>query len=222
VSYKIKKITILGSPDRGGKILSAVLSHLPDFELSGVHEVVASFLEQIRELEPEVAVVDLISPREDGLQVIREIKDLSPATRVIVLTSYTDDASVHQALEAGADGYIVRGVRTLDLVRAVREETNRRPFLSPELILQQNNHVSGERTTNQDVLRPLSPREVEVLTLIVEGNSNKEVAVKLGISEATVKDHRKHIKEKLGLHDLPTLTRYAISVGLIGPDVPWA
>ena len=215
-------IVIADDHDLVTKSLAALLRGIPDFELVAECKDGQELMRAIGLLHPNVAIVDLGMPGMNGIEVVRRMKRVSPSTRVIILTGYTDEASVKETLDAGIVGYIVKSGRTTDLIRAIREGTPKNVYLSAEVAaIAQNARLNGIRRSSGDLLkrRPLSPREREVLQLIAEGNSNKQVATILGISEATAKDHRRHIKEKLGIHDLPSLTRYAIAVGMIRVEI---
>jgi DNA-binding NarL/FixJ family response regulator len=160
-------------------------------------------------------------PRMNGVEVARRLRDISRATRVIILSGYSDEASVRETLAAGVAGFVVKRGATSDLIQAIREGTRTNVYLSAEVaaVARRGRAKKEIRRNPETSPRPLSPREREVLQLIVEGNTNKQVAKILGITEATAKDHRRHIKEKLGLRDLPSLTRYAIGIGMIRADL---
>lgn len=219
------KTTILIADDHVlvSKSVSALLRSIPDFHVLGECNNGRDLIKLVAQYQPNVAIVDLGMPGLNGVEVARRVREISRSTRVIILTGYSDQASVEQTLEAGVAGYIVKSGATTDLIRAIREGTPKRVYLSTEVaaIAERAGFRSSRRTARRGRVSrcPLSPREREVLQLIVEGNSNKRIASMLGITEATAKDHRKHIKEKLGIRDLPTLTRYAIGIGMIRADM---
>jgi DNA-binding NarL/FixJ family response regulator len=199
--------------------VAALLRAVPGFDVVGVCDNGRDLIKMVEQLRPNVAIVDLGMPGMNGAEVARRARQISRGTRVIILSGYSDELSVRDTLEAGVAGYVVKSGATTDLIRAIREGTPTRAYLSAQVAaIARNVKGKGNRGRNA-VSRPLSPREREVLQLIVEGNSNKRVAAMLGITEATAKDHRKHIKEKLGLHDLPSLTRYAIGAGIIRAEM---
>jgi two-component system, NarL family, response regulator NreC len=202
--------------------VEALLRGIPDFEVIGTCNNGRDLVAMVERLRPEVAIVDLAMPGMNGVEVARRLRDVSRSTRVIILTGYTDDSYVQEALEAGVVGYIVKSGATSDLIGAIRKGTPRNVYLSTEVAAILNLSSSsgyGRRSTDRMGRLTLSPREREVLQLIVEGNPNKQIAAVLGISEATAKDHRKHIKEKLGIRDIAGLTRYAIRIGMIRADL---
>lgn len=211
-------IVIADDHDLVSKSIAALLRSIPGFEVVGQCDNGRDLIEMVQRLRPNVAIVDLGMPRMIGVEVARRLRETSRSTRVIILSGYSDESSVKETLAAGVAGYVVKRGATSDLIQAIREGTRSKVYLSAEIaaIAQRTRPRRGVRSDRSASPRPLSPREREVLQLIVEGNTNKQVA---RITEATAKDHRRHIKEKLGLRDLPSLTRYAIGVGMIRADM---
>ncbi len=167
-----------------------------------------------RQIAPDVAVLDFTMPLLNGLDAAREILRDCPRTRVILLTVHTEDRYVLEALRAGIRGYVVKTQASADLVRAIRDVTQGMLYLSPAV----SQTVVDAYTTRVDLPEdPLTPREREVLQLIAEGHTTKEVAQRLGISVKTGETHRTHIMEKLEIHDTAGLVRYAIRQGIIQP-----
>ena len=139
-------------------------------------------------------------------------------TKVLVLSSYSDDEYVHQLTEAGAAGYLLKEAAVADLVKAIREVAKGRAFFSPAISKRlmdryRETVVKGKPVRKRTDL--LSPREAEVLQLIAEGNANKNIAAELNLSIKTVERHRQRLMNRLGIHDIAGLTRYAISKGVI-------
>jgi len=166
------------------------------------------------ELKPDIAVLDLGMPQLNGLETTRSVLQCSPETRVIVLTMHTEDPYVIEALRAGARGYLLKTQATAHLVQAIREVAQGSIYLSPGI-----SKAVVEACLNKTELPddPLTPREREVLQLITEGRSSKEIGAALDISARTVEAHRAHIMEKLDIHETAGLVRYAIRRGLIIP-----
>lgn len=216
------KTTIILADDHElvGRSIAALLRNECDFDVIGECRDGREMVKLVEQMRPNVAVVDVAMPGMNGVEVAQRIRDVSPATRVIVLSNYTDEAYVRGTLESGAVGYIVKSGAVRDLIQAIREGSRGKIYLSAEVhAIAQNASLSGSRSSSRSLAwYPLSPREREVLQLIVEGSSTKKIAAALGISESTVKDHRRHIKEKLGIRDTAGLTRYAISIGMIRAD----
>jgi two-component system, NarL family, response regulator NreC len=188
-----------------------------DFEVVAECSNGREMLELVARVRPAVAIVDVAMPEMNGVEATRRIRELSPNTRVIVLSNYADETYVRETLKAGAVGYIVKSGAAQDLIQAVRQGTRAHVYLSEAVSIIATNRrgANGQTGTNGGGTRPLSTREREVLQLIAEGRTSKEVAALLGISATTVKSHRNHIMEKLDIHDKAGLTRYAIRIGLI-------
>lgn len=198
------------------KSIAALLRDETDFDVVAECSNGREMLELVTRYKPGVAVIDVAMPEMNGIEATRRIRELSPETRVIVLSNYSDATYVREMLMAGAVGYIVKSGAAQDLIQAVRKGTRGHVYLSAAV----SAFASGAGAPNGDGdinegTRRLSPREREVLQLIAEGRTSKEVAVLLGISATTVKSHRNHIMEKLDIHDKAGLTRYAIRIGLI-------
>lgn len=188
---------------------AALLSDEPDFRVVAECADGRALLEEVARLRPDVAVVDVAMPELNGIEAIPRLKLLSPQTRVIVISNYSDEAYVRGALEAGAVGYIIKSGAVRDLISAVRDGSPGKVYLSGEA------RAALGGPTSPGAERPLSPREREVLQLIAEGHTSKEIAERLGIGETTVKTHRNHIMEKLNVQETAGMTRHAIRLGLV-------
>jgi two-component system response regulator NreC len=163
---------------------------------------------------PDVAILDLAMPVLNGLDAAREIIRLSNRIKTILLTMHTDDPYVLEALRAGVSGYVLKTQATLDLVQAIREVSRGAIYLSPGV---SKTVVEAYRNKTDLPIDPLSPREREVLQLVAEGKTTKEVAALLGVSVKTAESHRTRIMSKLGIHETAGLVRYAIRRGLVQP-----
>jgi two-component system, NarL family, response regulator LiaR len=167
---------------------------------------------QAEALRPDVVVMDLVMPRLDGVGAMRELRRRLPATRVIVLTSFTEDERLLPAIQAGAAGYLLKNVAPAELARAVRAAHAGEALLDPviaarlvEAIAQPPGAPATER---------LTAREQEILALIARGFSNKRIARELGIAEKTVKTHVGHVLSKLGVSDRTQAAIHAVRMGL--------
>jgi len=165
-----------------------------------------------RTLLPDIAVLDVAMPRMNGLDTAREIRSLSPKTKTILLTMYTDKAYILDAIKVGAKGYVVKTEAADDLIRAIREIARGEIYLSPSIA---NSFVGAYLDDSQLPADTLTRRERQVLHLIAEGNTTKEIAHQLNISFKTADSHRSHLMRKLDLHDIAGLVRYAIQKGII-------
>jgi len=163
---------------------------------------------------PDVAVLDLAMPALNGVDAGREIARASPRTKAILLTMHKEDPYVLQALNAGISGYVLKSQAAEDLVQAIREVARGSLYLSPGV---SRAVVDAYRAKTDLPPDPLSPREREVLQLVAEGKTTKEVAAILGVSVKTAESHRTRIMEKLDIHETASLVRYAIRRGLIQP-----
>ena len=160
-----------------------------------------------RLLKPRVIVMDCALPEINGLQATRKILEFAPQTLVLMLSMHTEDTWVRQALEAGARGYVLKNALDLELGSAIRRIVNGETVLDGQLSFQQS--LKGERNTG------LTAREVEILQLICDGKSNKEIAAQLDLSVNTVAVHRANIMDALGIHKTAELVVYAIRHGLV-------
>jgi two-component system response regulator NreC len=163
-------------------------------------------------LQPNIAVVDLAMPLLNGLDAIREIQRVSPGTKAILLTMYTDRPYVLQAMQAGARGYVLKSQAAEDLIRAIQEVLRGAAYLSPSVAALL---VDAYRRGDDEPKEPLTAREREVLQLIGEGKTTKAIAGVLGISFKTAESHRSHIMKKLDIHETAGLVRYSIRRGLL-------
>ena len=167
-----------------------------------------------QELAPDVAVLDLAMPLLNGLDAAREISRVSPQTKTILLTMHTEDPYVMEALRAGVKGYVLKTQAAQDLVQAIREVSRGAMYLSPGI---SRTVVEAYLAKSELPPDPLTSREREVLQLIAEGKTTKEVAVILGVSVKTAESHRTRIMGKLEIHETASLVRYAIRRGLVQP-----
>lgn len=161
---------------------------------------------------PDIAVLDLAMPGLNGVDAAREMLRSEPRMKAVLLTMYTEDPYVLEALRAGISGYVLKTQAAVDLVQAIREVSRGAIYLSPGV---SRAVVDAYRHKSDLPPDPLSPREREVLQLVAEGKTTKEIAGVLNISVKTAESHRMHIMSKLGIHETAGLVRYAIRRGLI-------
>lgn len=191
------------------------LAKHPDIVVLGEAASGEEALSLVPELAPDVALVDLVMPGMEGVEVTRRLKEISPHTQVIVLTSYHEDEHIFPAIRAGALSYLLKDVGTTELADAVRKAARGEAVLHPHVAarLVQDLHATGH-AVNVDAPR-LSEREHEVLQLLADGCSNATIAERLIISEYTVKNHVSNILSKLHLADRTQAAVYAWRAGLI-------
>src|SRR5215208_1036878 len=167
----------------------------------------------IRE-RPDLAILDVKMPKLTGLQATREIREQAPDVSVLILSMYDDERYLFEALKAGASGYVLKAQADVDLLEAVRAVQRGEPFLTPEAQRALIKDVLGQSGSRDE---DLTPREQEVVKLVAEAHTNKEIAEILHLSEKTVENHRSNAMRKLGMRDRVELVRYAIRKGLIEP-----
>jgi DNA-binding NarL/FixJ family response regulator len=197
--------------------LKSLLSSHPDLKVVGeaADGLAAIHCAQIH--APELVIMDLSMPRMTGLDAIKEIKRVTPQTKIIVLTIHGDEEYVLSSLEAGADGYVLKEAHSTELLTAIRHVLHGHRYLSPSISgtiidrLLQGKKASAIRSAWET----LTQRERETLKLVTEGYKNKEIADTLCISIKTVEKHRANLMEKLGLHTVVALTTLAVEKGLI-------
>ncbi|MFE8991445.1 response regulator [Streptomyces collinus] len=195
-----------------------ILDQQPDLEVVAEAGDGAEAIELARTRDVDLAVLDIAMPRLTGLQAARELASVRPDLRILMLTMHDNEQYFFQALKAGASGYVLKSVADRDLVAACRAAMRDEPFLYPGAVTALiRNYLDRARRGQEDPDQILTPREEEVLKLVAEGHSSKEIADLLFISIKTVQRHRANLLQKLGLRDRLDLTRYAIRAGLIEP-----
>ncbi|MFF2644289.1 response regulator [Streptomyces niveus] len=178
----------------------------------------AEAIELAREHRPDLAILDIAMPRLTGLQAARELSRLLPETRILILTMYDNEQYFFEALKCGASGYVLKSVADRDLLEACRAAMRDEPFLYPGAVTALiRNYLDRVRQGDSVPEKAVTAREEEILKLVAEGHSSKEIADLLVISAKTVERHRANLLQKLGLKDRVELTRYAIRAGLIEP-----
>jgi DNA-binding NarL/FixJ family response regulator len=186
--------------------IGAIINLQPDMMLAGAAATGGEALERFFELRPDVALVDLQLPDMSGFDLIKKIKGKSPNARIIVLSSHEGDVDIQRALEAGAQGYVVKGIvrnELLEIIRSVHAGKRRIPAALAQKLAE---HMADE---------PISPRELEVLSLMAAGKRNKEIAGELSIAEDTVKMHVRNILSKLQVNDRTEAVTSALRRGII-------
>ncbi len=189
-----------------------------DIDIVGEAENGRQAIQLVKKLLPDVAVIDIAMPVLNGLEATRQITRSVPSTKVLILSSYSDDEYVQQLTEAGAAGYLVKQTAANDLLKAIREAHRGNAFFSPAIAKRLRDQCRQAFVSGQPVKKRtdyLTTREAEVLQLIAEGRANKQIAAELCISIKTVEKHRQQVMNKLNIHDVAGLTRHAIAKGII-------
>jgi len=187
----------------------------PEIEVVAEAESGEEALRLAREHIPDVVLMDLVMPGMDGVEATRKVKDVSPRTQIIILTSFHDDEHIFPALQAGAISYLLKDVKAQELVEAIQRASKGEATLHPRVaarLIKQFSHRESER---QSLFTELTEREVEVLTLIAKGFTNQKIAEDLVISVGTVKGHVSNILSKLHLADRTQAAVYAWQEGIV-------
>jgi DNA-binding NarL/FixJ family response regulator len=215
----MKKISVLLADDhtvvRQG--LRKLLAAEPDIEVVGEAENGRQAVQLAHQLQPDVIVMDIAMPHLNGLEATRQIIGEGGKARLLILSSYADSEYVHELTVAGATGYVVKQSAASDLITAVREVNKGNAFFSPSVLKQLLEYYreACRRDGPLQQQEQLTSREHEVLQLVAEGHVNKQIASALCISIKTVEKHRQQLMNKLDIHDIAGLTRYAISRGVV-------
>jgi DNA-binding NarL/FixJ family response regulator len=191
------------------KGVAAILANEPDMELVAEASDGQEAVEKYRQLHPDVVLMDLRMPNMDGTEATRAIRSEDPEALIIALTSYDGDQDIYRALEAGVRGYILKEMVHSEVVKAIRTVQSGKRLMPPEV---------AERLSEYFPQVALTPREVEVLSLVARGMANKEIAHKLGTANGTIKMHVQNILEKLGASDRTHAVTIAIERGILHLD----
>ncbi|HZL57258.1 MAG TPA: response regulator transcription factor [Bryobacteraceae bacterium] len=198
--------------------LRAVLSRDPSFEVVGETGDGREAVRLAETLEPNIVIMDITMPQLNGIDATAQIVRRNPRTGVIILSMHLDETYLLRALQAGAKGYLLKDSAEVDLVRAVQAVERGRTFFSPsvtETMLEDYMRYMQQRNL-EDSYGLLTDREKEVLQLLAEGKSNKDVAVSLQLSPHTVESHRTNLMQKLNLHNTAEIVLYAVRKKIIG------
>jgi DNA-binding NarL/FixJ family response regulator len=198
--------------------LKMVLDAEPDLEVTAEAGDGAEAVEVASAEEFDLVILDVTMPRMTGIQAARRIAQLKPELRTLILSMHDNERYFFEALRAGASGYVLKSVADRDLVEACRATMRGEPFIYPGAVRALvRDYLARVADGDDQPDDPLTPRESEIVKLIAEGNTTREIARLLVISEKTVERHRANILEKLGMRDRVDLTRYAIRRGLAQP-----
>ncbi len=221
----MSKITVLLADDHAivRQGFHLLLEAEPDIAIVGEAENGRQAVQMAKQLLPDVVVMDIAMPLLNGLEATRRIIKEVPSTRVLVLSSYSDDEYVQQLSEAGAAGYLLKQTAASDLIKAIREAKKGNVFYSPAISKRLIEHYRETLLKGGPVKKradALTTRQAEVLQLIAEGKPNKQIAAEMSVSIKTIQNHRQQLMNKLHIHDIAGLTRYAISKGIIEARSP--
>lgn len=198
----------------------AILESQPGWSIVAETENGLEAVEQARQEKPDIVLLDISMPQLNGLEATKEILKLHPTTQVLILTMHESNELVQDVLAAGARGYCLKTDAKRDLVNAVRSLSEGRPFFTSkvaEMVLEGYRQRGTPADTNVSLGSPLTSRERQIVQLLAEGKSSKEIASTLNISVKTAETHRANIMRKLDLHSLADLVRYAIRNKMVEP-----
>lgn len=194
--------------------LSYFLGMLPDMEVAGEAANGQEAVEMAGKLAPDVVLMDLIMPLMNGIESTAELRKANPDMKVLVLTTFSDKDHVLSAIKAGSNGYLLKDAEPERIAESIRQAYRGVPQLDPAIAAQLMSHVAAPAESTAAVPDKLTARELDVLRLIAQGRSNKEIAAECGIAEKTVKTHVSSVLSKLGLADRTQAALYAVKHGI--------
>lgn len=194
--------------------LRTLIEKQPGMEVIAEAENGRMALKLIKKLSPDIALMDIAMPDLNGIEATRQIVAEAPGTKVIALSMHSDRQFVTRMMSAGASGYLLKDCAFEEVARAIRSVMARQTYLSPEIVSIVVKAFLRRSEPSDSMLSVISPREREVLQLIAEGKTTKQIALRLHISAKTVDTHRRNIMDKLDIHSIAELTKYAIREGL--------
>jgi DNA-binding NarL/FixJ family response regulator len=200
--------------------LKVLLEEQPDVEVVGDAANGREAVREVIEMAPEVVLMDINMPELNGIEATLHIMDQCPSTRVVILSMFATQEHIFRALQAGARGYLLKESAGVEVVQAVREVMSGRRYLSPKIsegVIDEYVRLRDQGLEG-DPLSLLTPREREVLQLVVEGKSSAEIAEALYLSPKTIETYRSRLMQKLDIHDIPGLVKFAIQHGLTTLD----
>ena len=183
-------------------------------EVGGGHEA----LQAVADHQPDVVLMDIAMPGMNGLEAAERVMKQWPSVRLIVLSMYTNEDYVRQALAAGAAGYLQKGADPAELELAIKAVMRGETYLTPAVSKQVVQNYLEQSGKKPGAVQDLTPRQREVLQLIAEGHSTKDIAQRLNLSVKTIETHRTELMHRLGIHDVAGLVRYAIRTGIVTTD----
>ncbi len=195
--------------------LRSLLEKQPDLEVVAEAENGRQAVQLVKKLQPQVVIMDIAMPELNGIEAARQIKTEAPAVKIIILSMHSDKRFVARALGAGASGYLLKDCALEEITGAISRVIKNQTYLSPGITgLVVEDYVRHMAAAKEPTFVVLTTREREVLQLITEGKATKEIAFLLHVSVKTVETHRRQIMEKLDIHSIAELTKYALREGL--------
>jgi DNA-binding NarL/FixJ family response regulator len=200
--------------------LAQLLGEQPDFEIVGEAINGQAVVEMALELVPDIIIMDIAMPLLNGIEAAKKIRKSLPDSKILILSMYSHEHYIHQLLETGISGYLLKESSGQEIIRAIKSAMKNKTYLSPSIYqkVEELKYFPHKKSSREEKYEELSNREREVFQLIAEGFSTKQITEILHISPSTVKSHRANIMEKLDLATPVQLGRFAIKLGLVDPD----
>lgn len=195
--------------------LRTLIQSDPSLRIAGEAAGGLEAISLVEKLHPDVVVLDLSMPDMDGILVTKKLHAKYPDMRILILTVHEDEAMLREAIRSGASGYILKHAAEKELIEAIRRILGGEMYVDPKMLPSLFGDEQSLSLGPKDLIEPLTPREVDVLKLIVNGYTNRQIGQELGISVRTVEGHRANLYDKLGLHSRVELVRYAKQHGMI-------
>ena len=200
--------------------LSRLLEEHPEFKVVGEAFDGYTAIDQVHKLKPNVVIMDISMPRMNGIEATRRLRKLFPEVKILILSMYSQKHYIHELFESGVSGYLLKDSCGQDIVAAIHAAMNNEAYLSPSISkVLVDSYGSPKTSSRMQLYKTLSNREREVLQMIAEGHSSRQVAEILCISISTVKSHRRSIMEKLDIDTVEKLILFTIQIGLVDPGI---
>ena len=201
--------------------LARLLEEQPNLKVIGEATDGRHAVEKANQLKPDIVIMDIAMPRLNGIEAAKRIRKNLPETKILILSMYSHEHYIHELIETGVSGYLLKESSGRDIIKAIHAAMNNETFLSPSIskVLMEAYRSPRKRSPRTDRYKQLSNREREVFQLIAEGYSTRVIAEMLFVSMSTVKSHRAKIMEKLDLNSTVKLVHFAIQLGLVDPDL---
>lgn len=213
----MKKVVIIEDQTAVREMISQIVKMEPGFEVLAECGDGRTACDLCLEVKPDFVILDVMLPGLNGTEVLRRFSKLLRKTRVLVFSGYQDPALLRDLLEAGAHGFVSKSAPLAELKKGIHVVANGGSYFGPEVADILREAMANPVSAAKNGMTGLTPREREILQLIAESNSTKEIATRLNISVKTAENHRTNLMKKLDLHDVASLTRYAIEYGIIAP-----
>lgn len=201
--------------------MARLLEDQPDFEIVGEATTGQSVVDKALALQPDIIIMDIAMPRLNGIEAAKRVRKSLPNCKILILSMYSHEHYIHQLMETGISGYLLKDSSGQDIIKAIRAAMKNETVMSPSISQKVEDVFLApqKKLTREKRYESLSNREREVFQLIAEGHSTKNISEMLCVSISTVKTHRAKIMEKLGLTSPVQLGRFAIKLGLVDPDI---